>query len=328
MPSLTHPPVRAVFDAVRLGNLPAPLDTVHFRVSYPAAAPDPDADPTLGLVRPDPHRVPLPVVVIHPNFNCAQELYLWLAHGLALAGFAAVTFDFVAPLIGGRPGLSTGIDLDAISPGKLGARDPHLFLDLLLARLAINPELQGALDLDTVLLGGHSAGGTLALLSADPARHPQVRGAFSYGGHLRAQVPQGFGKDAYLPLPGGVPLLLMGGTEDGVVNAIAQKQTGEVLPGHPMEHTFRRSVPSGTEAMLALVEGANHYAFADGYDGSSGRGYLEAPGSLDPDLVRQALQGLIVGFCQALTRSGDRRRGLEEMVARGLSVPSRLELRT
>jgi len=319
--------VRAVFDALRVESLAPPLDTVHFRVSYPAAEPNPEADPTLGLVKPDPHQLPLPVVVIHPNFNCGQELYLWLAHGLAVAGFAAVTFDFVGPMIGGRPGLSTGIDLDAVSPGKLGVGDPHLFLDLLLARLAKNPELQGALDLDMVVLGGHSAGGTLSLLSADPARHPEVRGAFSYSGHARAQVPQGFGPDAYLPLPGGVPLLLMGGTDDGVVSAIAQQQTGEVLPGHPMEHTFRRSVPAGCDALLVLVEGANHYAFAAGYDGSSGRGYLEAPGSLDDDRVREALQPVVVAFCQAVTGAGDRRRELEDIAARGIGVPGRVELR-
>jgi len=322
------PPVRAVFDAVRVPGLESPIDTVHFRVAYPAAPPEPDADPTLGLVRPARSDRTMPVVVLHPNFNCGPELYHWLARALALAGFAVVTFAFVGPLIGNRPGLSTGIDLDAVGPGALGTRDPHLFLRALLDRLGGNGELQGTLDLDTLILGGHSAGGTLALLAASRKFHPEVRGAFTYGGHTRAQVPQGYGEAAYLPLAGGVPLLLMAGTADGVVTAVETQQTGQLRPGHPMAHTFDRSIPTGTEAWLVIVEGANHYAFAEGYDGSTGRGYLEAPGSLAPVKLRAALAPLVVEFCRASTGDADAMERLRALDGTGVGIAAEVRHRS
>ena len=298
MSDVTAPAVRAVWNAARVPGADDPYATVHFRVAYPAAPPRGGLDPVLGIIGPDPRRLPLRVVVIQPNFNCGPELYAWLARVLALAGFAAVTYTWVSLLPGDRPGLGTGVDLTAVTPQTLGTRSPHLLLPCLLDALARTPDLAGALDLDHVVIGGHSAGGSLALLAASRAWHPQVRGAFSYAGHTRAQLPQGFGEDAYLRLAADVPLLLLGGTADGVVTAVAEQQTGRTGDRHPMHETHRRSVPRGVDSWLALLDGANHYAFAEGYDGSSGRGYLETEGTMAAADARALIADLVVDFCR------------------------------
>jgi dienelactone hydrolase len=220
--------VRALYDAFRVPREPSPYDVVQLRVAYPSAATV--DDPQQGVIGPDRSRGPLPVVVLSGNFNCGAEHYHWLVRRLAGSGCAVVTYAWVAPLFGGRPGLSTGVDLDAVARGER----PTPLLDPLLAKLGElgrAADLDGALDLDRVLLGGHSAGGSLALLASSGGWWPAVRGAFSYGGHTRAQVPQGLGADTYLPLPGTTPLLLMGGTHDGVVDAVAAAQLGREPAG-------------------------------------------------------------------------------------------------
>jgi predicted dienelactone hydrolase len=290
--------VRAIWDAVRVPDAQAPYDTVHYRLAFPAAAPDPAADPVLGLVA--PAQADLPVVVLHPNFNLDRVGLRWLERVLAGAGFAVVTPQWVGPMFDGRPGLPTGVDVATLR---------HRYLDALrdsLDRCLVHD----ALDLTRMVIGGHSAGGTLALLTAG-----QVQGGFSYGGHTRTQTAQGHGADHYLELSGQTPLLLMGGTADGVVTAIAEAQ-GHDAALLPMREAYSRSVPPDRPAWLVLVEGADHYAFLDEYDGSSGRGYLEPPGPRDPEEVHAVLAPVIVSFVRACTGRGS----FDELGPRGERV--------
>ena len=280
--------VRAVYDAVAVPGADRPYDVAHLVVHYPAVAAD--GDPALGIVAPASGS--LPVVLLAGNFNCPPELYAWLAKRLAARGCAVVTWQHVTALFGGRAGLSTGVDLSAVTPEAFGSRTPSRLLPALLEQLPKTADVGPAIDLDRVVLGGHSAGGTLALLCSSWLGAP----AFSYGGHTRTQVPQGFGEDHYLPLGDGPPLLLLGGTDDGIGDAIARQQTGRALPGHPMAVTAERAVPPGRACEVVIVEGANHYSFCEGYDGTSGRGYLEAPASGDPVAVREEIAGHVERF--------------------------------
>ena len=282
-----NPPVRAIWDALRVPGAHEPYDTVHYRVAFPAAAPDPERDPVLGLV--PPLHGDLPIVVLHPNFNLDGIGLRWLERALAMSGCAVVTPQWVGPMFDGRPGLPTGIDVASLR---------HSYLDAL--RDSLSRCLVGeSLDLDRMVLGGHSAGGTLALLASD-----QVLGAFSYGGHTRAQAPQGHGVDHYLPLPGSSPLLLMAGAADGVVTAIAQAQGHDAL-ATPMAQTFRNAAAVGRPAWLLMVEGADHYSFLGEYDGSSGRGYLEPEGPRPAAEVRAVLEPCITAFVAGCVGGGD-----------------------
>ena len=285
--------VRAVVDAVRVPGAPAPYDTAHLVVHYPASAGAGDA--AVGFVR---QAAPaLPVVLLANNFNCPPSLYHWLARSLAAAGYAVATWTWVAPLFGGRPGLSTGVDLSLVTPATFGSAVPSSLLPAVVAQL---PSLGLDLDTSRVVLGGHSAGGTLALLCSSWLGAP----AFSYGGHTRTQVPQGFGEDHVLPLGDGPPLLLLGGLEDGIPSAISAAQRGRDLPGHPMAVTAARAVPPRRTCWTVLLEGANHYSFCEGYDGSFGRGHLEAAASGDQDAVRERLRALVLAFCDATVGDG------------------------
>ena len=289
--------VRAVYDAVTVPGVAAPYATAHLVVHYPAVTADGDA--ALGIVA--PASPALPVVLLGGNFNCPPELYAWLAKRLAAHGTAVVTWQWVAPLFGGRAGLSTGVDLGAVTPAAFGSRIPSLLLPAVLEALPGIPDVGTALDLSRVVLGGHSAGGTLALLCSSWLGLP----AFSYGGHTRTQVPQGFGEDHYLPLGDGPPLLLLGGTEDGIGDAIAVSQTGRDSGGHPMQLTAARAVPASRPCQVVLVPGANHYSFCEGYDGTSGRGYLEAPATADPDVVRDLIATAVEAFLEGVWSSCD-----------------------
>lgn len=295
--------VRAVHDAVTVPGCEDPYATAHLVVHYPAV--EGAGDATLGIVSPDVAQAPLPVVLLAGNFNCPPELYAWLAKRLAASGYAVVTWTWVAPLFGGRPGLTTGIDLDAVTPATFGSRLPSRLLPAVLdglARMQDSGDLAGILDLDNIILGGHSAGGTLALLCSSWL--PTCRGAFSYGGHTRTQVPQGFGDDHVLPLGEGPPLLLLGGADDGIGDAISLAQRGRLLPGHPMAVTAARAVPPGRRAWTVILDGANHYSLCEGYDGTTGRGYLEAPATGDPVAVRARIGELVLAFLDLCLHDG------------------------
>jgi hypothetical protein len=291
--------VRAVYDAVRVPGADSPYDVAQLVVHYPAVAAD--GDPALGIVAPDPSYAPFPVVLLAGNFNCPPELYAWLAKRLAHKGCAVVTWSWVAPLFGGRPGLSTGIDLDAVTPQTFGTRVPSVLLPAVLDRLPHVADVGTSLDLSRLVLGGHSAGGTMALLCSSWLEAP----AFSYGGHTRTQVPQGFGADHYLPQGDGPPLLLLGGLEDGIGDAIARQHTGAAPPGHPMALTAARAVPPSRRCWTVLLSGANHYSFCEGYDGTSGRGYLEAEASGDDEAVRDRFGALVVAFVATVLDGAD-----------------------
>lgn len=280
--------VRAVYDAVTVPGVQNPYATAHLAVHYPAV--DADGDAQLGIVQ--PVAPSLPVVLFAGNFNCPPELYAWLAKRLAASGTAVVTWTWVTPLFGGRAGLNTGIDLSAVTPETFGTRIPSVLLPAILDALPMVADIGPVLDLSRVVLGGHSAGGTMALLCSSWLKAP----AFSYGGHTRTQVPQGFGADHYLPLGEGPPLLLLGGREDGIGDAIALAQTGKDSGGHPMELTAVRAVPPGRSCEVALLDGANHYSICEAYDGTSGRGYLEAQATGDQDLVRDQIARRITAF--------------------------------
>jgi hypothetical protein len=49
------------------------------------------------------------------------------------------------------------------------------------------------------------------------SRTPRLRAAFAYGAHTAAVVQLGYPAGKILPLPDQLPLILMGGTQDGVI---------------------------------------------------------------------------------------------------------------
>ena len=82
-----------------------------------------------------------------------------------------------------------------------------------------------------------------------------------------------------------------------------------------MELTAQRSVPADRRCWTVLLDGANHYSFCEGYDGTSGRGYLEGAAPSDGALVRSRIGDLVEAFV-AVTLDGADQAVLDAASAR------------
>lgn len=299
--------VRSLFHAVRASGAAPPFDTLHLQVFYPARPEGSEDERSFGDVPADAARAPFPVVVVLPGVNVAPDAYRWLAIRLASDGVVVVTFSWVGELFGGRTGLTPGIDLDGLRPDTYGTIPTASAIRPILTALdELNGTglLAGLLDPERVIVGGHSAGGSVALQAADDRFFPEVVGAFAYGAHALASEALGFGPGTMLPLAASCPMLIAGGTRDGVMAASA-KRYGEDAAGRadPVERTFEEAVRSDRgDVWVAILEGGNHFAMAHPHDPTAARGFLDAPDDAGADAVRERLGDLVCAFVR--TASG------------------------
>ncbi len=298
---------------------PAPWDRLQYRLFHPALFADTPEERQTGQLPPDRAAAPWPVVILLNGINVGPEGYRWLAERLASAGMATVTFSHVTNVTAQQRGLSPGLDLDALGVAQFGSRPSATTVGPLLAALAAEQSdgpLAGLLDLDRVALGGHSAGGTVALLNADPAWFPGVRATFSYAGHTMPASLLGHPDGTVLPISPDTPALVLGGSEDGVVAASAVRYgRGDAPLGiedhDPITETFRRGTSAAGSA-LGIIDGAGHLSLCDPLDPTTARGFLEADedhddrdgdhpaaaaGTLGSAARRDLIGSLITAFC-------------------------------
>ena len=310
-PDATSTVVRASFLAARVPGVAAPWDTIHAKVHYPAVFSGDDAERLSGDVAVDQAHTPLPVVIFLNGINVGPEAYGWLAQRVAAAGCAVVTFSWVTELFPGQYGISCGLDVGAITPDTYGTRPSANAVAPLLAALAEanagSGPLAGALDLDRVALGGHSAGATIAYENASPDWFTGLRCAFGYGGHTMASTVLGWPEDTLLEMPRGVPILVMGGTRDGVMASSADRYGTDGHRRDPVERTFDDAIPDdGFPAHLAIIEGANHFGVGHPDDPTAARGFLDLDAIGDPAVHRRHIGDLVVAFLQRhLLEAGD-----------------------
>ncbi|WP_372734121.1 alpha/beta fold hydrolase [Nocardioides sp.] len=303
--------VRAVRSAVSIpheGGVEAPYDTAHLTIRYPARAAQTEVERMSGMLPADDSGAPYPVVILVPGVNVSSETYRWLATAIVEAGSVCVTYDWVGLLFPGQYGLTPGVDLEAVTPQGYGSKPTTPALGPILDSLRDNPPgvLAGLLDLDRVALFGHSAGGTVALQSASPEWLPAVRAVVTYGAHTMASQQLGHPAGTLLDSPVEAPLLLIGGTADGVVAASAVRYGGEAGdPEHdPIERTWREAIAPTTEAWLVRLQDAGHMLPCHPEDPTSARGFLEEP--TDPaadERLRGVLASLITTFLAAHLRA-------------------------
>ncbi|GAB2680322.1 alpha/beta hydrolase family protein [Nocardia goodfellowii] len=272
--------IRSMWWSVRTDGV-APFDTAHLKVYYPALPSGSDAERLTGVFAPDPTRAPYPVVVFLSGVNVGQDSYRRFATAVAATGFVVVTMDRVAELFGGQRGLTPGVDLDAARPDAYGTRPTCPTIGAVLdALIEINelPPLRGALDLARIALGGHSAGGTVVLQSA--RFFPSVAAVFAWGAHTMVATMLGWAPGTVLPAQVGCPVLLGVGTNDGVIQASADRygEDGAERPD-PVRRTFLEALPQG-DHLLAVVPGANHFGIAD-TDPTAARAFLDGPAETD-----------------------------------------------
>lgn len=299
--------VRALFRAAKVADASSPYDTIHLKVFYPARMSDDERERNLGIVPADPNQSPFKTVIFFNGINCGAELYQWLAVNLAKRGLVVVTFNWVAQNIPGMVTLTPGVDLKALSPEVYGTVPTASALPTIikaLENLQSEGVLAGLLDLESVVLGGHSAGGRIAIENANPQFFPQVVAAFAYAAHTAATVQLGYEPGRILPLADRLPLILMGGTNDGVIAESSHRYgvTWERATT-PVERTFHEAIAGGRDdSYLLLLEEANHFTIAHPFDATTGRPFLD-PVTRSPELLRNFIAKTIGLFIDAHVRS-------------------------
>ncbi len=299
--------IRAFYRATKVENAQPPYDTIHLKVFYPGKISGSEQEQNQGIVPADSQQAPFPIVILFNGVNCNPELYKWLAVELAERGMVVVTFAWVAENFPGVVSLTPGVDIAMLAPDTYGTAPTASALPALLTELErINSEgiLASMLDLQKIILGGHSAGGMVAIESASPQFFPQVLAAFGYGAHTAAGIMMGYEAATILPLPDLLPLLLIGGTCDGVI-ANSSNIYGTVWEEAttPVSRTFLEAISGGrNDSYLMLVEGANHFSFAYPFDPTTGRPFLDFPSTQPEDEIRSLMAETIGLFIDAHVR--------------------------
>jgi hypothetical protein len=298
-----QPMVRALFRSVAMAGRPA----LSCKVYYPALYSATPLENNTGLIPAVRADRPYPVCVFMPGINVSPESYGWLATALAQSGIVTVLYGWILEEMSGLTSLTPGLDIDALKPGAYGTRPSATALQAVLADLvtqSASGPLAGLLDTNRILLGGHSAGGSVALMNARPDWFPGLRGVFAYGAHSKASTMLGYPADTLLPLPDALPLLVLGGSEDGVIasSAFRYGSDGHSAPDPtgPLERTFHEGIRSTRgDCHLAILRGANHFSATFPADGATGRHYLDWPIQRSGIEIRNDLIQLVTLFARA-----------------------------
>ncbi|MEC4985413.1 MAG: dienelactone hydrolase [Oscillatoria sp. PMC 1068.18] len=324
--------VRSLFSATKVTNYPSPYDTIHLRVVYPAQMSDSETAKNLGVIPANDNLAPFPVVIFFSGINCAADMYLWLAIELAKQGLVVVTFNLITQNIPGVTALTPGVNFENWKPNIYGTVPTATALPAILKELEnLQKEgvLAGKLDLNKIILGGHSAGGRVAIENAVSEFFPSVIGAFAYAAHTAAPVMLGYEPETILPLSGDVPILMLGGTNDGVIaESCHQYGMKEKNATKSVVRTFREAIAvrgagqspiarQNNYSYLVLFEQANHFAIADPFDSTSARPFLETEMSPDAAAKIRTLMGAIINlFIQSsLLDKNEANQQLEKLLA-------------
>ena len=309
--------VRAIYRAVAIPGCSTPYDRASLKIFYPADYSDSEEERNSGVVPADTRMAPFGVVIMMPGINVGPEAYTWLAHRLAENGIVTVTYSLVAEEMPGYISLTPGLSIAALTPDHYGKQPSATAVGPILEQLhTLNGSgiLTGLLDLQHVVLGGHSAGGTVALLNASADWFPGICATFSYGAHAGAATALGYQADAMFELPSQLPTLIMGGTRDGcIANSSGRYGDEQASATLRVEQTFERALHcERQDSYLAIIEGANHFSLAYPADHSTGRPFIDLATTRPDDQLRELLSSLICQFTCTVTRNDPaQRRKLE-----------------
>lgn len=292
--------IRALFHATTIPGANPPHNALCLKVYYPAAPTGSETERMTGVIAADKTAVPLPILIFCNGINVGVESYHWLAVRLAEANIVTVLYTHVAETLPNVVGLTPGIDLARVRPDSYGSGPTCPAMQPILDALAqLNDDpaspLANALALNRVILGGHSAGGTMALQNGQ--FFEQVTAVFAYAGHTMASTMLGFAPGTILPI-GGKSALLLRGDRDGVIAASRGRYETDVDSPDPIALTFDHGCQptAGHKAYDVLIPGANHFSVAHPLDETTGRFFLDMPMTRPAAEIRDQIASLILAF--------------------------------
>lgn len=160
------------------------------------------------------------------------------------------------------------------------------------------------LDLQRIILGGHSAGGIVSIENADPRFFPEVVASFAYGATSRGLLRMGYEPGTILALPDSLPMLLMGGTRDGFM--VKSSELYGVNPGDattPVIRTFQEAITRGrNDTYLVILEGANHFSIVDQPDSTTVGPSLDLEATQPQENLRLLMSEIIGLFIDTYVR--------------------------
>jgi dienelactone hydrolase len=283
MTEAAHTIVRALHGAALIHGVDPLVGSIHYRIFHPALFTNSAAERQTGILSPLTDQAPWPVVVILGGINVNTDGYRWFAERCAASGIAAVLYSHIGTITPGEVGLSPGIDLDALRPDTFGTRPSCTTLAALLEAIARENEtgrLAGLLDCTSIGLLGHSAGGTVALLNANPEWFPGVAAVASFAAHTMPAAILGHPEGTVLPVHPGVAALILNAGRDEVIEAsigrYVRADGSNPTDHHPVLATFRHAVTAQGSALVTLRD-ARHLTLCDPVDTTTARGFLEGP---------------------------------------------------
>jgi predicted dienelactone hydrolase len=293
--------VRAIFRAVKVENAKSSFDVIQAKIYYPNLEPQTDIERNSGILSPNKSNSPFKIVIMLNGVNCPPESYNWLANALCPQGIVFVTFSWITnELPGGMQGLTPGIDVrfmnyENYGKGATGSAIQPILDDL--EQINSSGLLENCLDLDNVILGGHSAGGSIALMNAE--HFPQITKAFSYASHTQGSTIMGFPANYVCPITSEKPLLILGGNNDGVITWSARRYGKEAEDCTiSLKQTFDKAIGGDRgDRYLAIFDGANHFTFAHPQDTTTGRPFLDFEPKNDAE-NRKIMAEMIADFIE------------------------------
>jgi dienelactone hydrolase len=308
--TVTATQVRSLFWAAKVNDWAPPFDTAHLKVFYRARPTWSAMEKMSGSLAVDETIGVAPFVVVVPGINVNPDSYRWLASDLATVGYVVVVMTLIGRMGPTAVGLTSGIDMRFGRPETWGQQTTAPALNDVVSALTVlnetpNQPLFGHLDTANVSLIGHSAGGAAVLQNTRHQYFPWIRSAVTYAGHSLGSVMLGWPEGSVTPVHADCPILMIGGTADGVIAASASRYGEDAATrSDPLRRTFAAITgPRSADARLVIIDGATHFAISHPIDPTCARSFLDEVPVVDLDAVRSFISELIITFLDSTIRN-------------------------